>query len=149
MTALWRKQILPLGTIPWQDRELSFTPAYLGDMAAAFVARARDVVPFAAEIANGAFSNDPSLIRGVVRSLEVVADGMDAVVEVDAEVDALLDDALLHAKPGPATGARIIEHYRTWDGREFPVVLAGVYTTRAPSIISLRPWTREDSDGKA
>ena len=142
MTSLWRKQVLPLATIPWRGRELAFTPAYLADMAAAFAAGALDVVPFAFP-GDRDYSNDPALIRGEVRSLEVVADGMDAIIAVDAEMGAFLAELLRAGGAAPDTGARIIERYQTTDGREFPVVLAGVYTTDAPVLTGLRPWKRE------
>lgn len=139
---LWRKQILPLGSIPWRGRELSFTLAYLGDMAAAFTAGALEVVPLMlgdrdTEFTYTGLYSDPSRVGGWVCSLAVVADGMDAVFDVNAETDAMLETA-----PSRDTAVQIIEGYRTSDGREFPVVLGSVYTTTAPALIGLGPWQR-------
>jgi hypothetical protein len=36
MTCLWRKHVLPLGTVPFGNWVLDFTPAYLDGIAAAF-----------------------------------------------------------------------------------------------------------------
>lgn len=135
---LWRKQVFPFGAIPWRGRELNFTPAYLGDMAEAFADGALEVVPLSAESDRGGFSGDPTLIRGEVRSLEVVSDGLDALAEVDAETDALLE-----ADPEYPAAAQVIEHYRAAGTHPFPVVMRGLYLTRSPAITGLRPWTRE------
>jgi hypothetical protein len=143
MTSLWRKHILPFMTIPYGNRKLEFTPAYLGGMAAAFAAGAMDVVPFSAEDPRWGPSGDPELLRGTVRAVEVVGDGMDALIEVAGTAT----DALLEADPATPTGVRIVERYRTAGGSEFPVILAMVYTTRAPVIAGLRPWTRESAEG--
>lgn len=138
---LWRKQVLPLGRFPWRNRELDFTPAYLSNIAEAFAGGALDVVPFTAEDRHWGPVNDPERCHGTVCGVEAVSDGMDALVTVDAETDAQLE-----ADPGLPATVRLVENYRTTAGREFPVVLAMVYTTRSPApfIAGLRPWKRED-----
>jgi hypothetical protein len=135
---LWRKQILPFGTIHWRDRELNFTPAYMCDIAAAFAGGAFDLVPFMAENPEWGPGGDPALYRGAVRGLEVVSDGMDALVLAGAETDAWLDaDRELGAAP------RLVENYRTTAGLVFPVAVMSLHATSAPGIAGLRPWTRE------
>jgi hypothetical protein len=134
---LWRKQVMPFGVVPWRGKELNFTPAYLNDIAAAFADGAFDLVPFMAENPEWGTSIDPALYRGPVCGLEVVGDGMDALVLVGAETDAWLD---ADKKRGAA--ARLIENYRT-PGRTFPVAMASLHATRSPGITMLRPWKRE------
>lgn len=137
---LWRKQILPLGVISFKGVEVDFTPAYLGNLAAAFAEDALDLVPFIREGPGGRLDNDPERCCGIVRGLEAAADGMDALVAVGRE-----GDAMLEADPGLPVAPRLCEKWRRSDGREFPVVLMALFTARASVLTGLRPWRRESS----
>lgn len=139
MSVLWRKQILPFTTVLHRGRRLALTPAYLHVIAASFSAGAVDQVPFLVEDSRGQMSGDPSLCRGWVCRLEEVDDGMDAIVAVDGE-----GDALLAADPQLAAAPRLAEPFRVASGIEFPVALLSLHTTSRPLLTGLRPWRREE-----
>jgi hypothetical protein len=145
MSPLWRKHILPFGTLEYgkgdyshPPRKLNFTPDYLAEIVASFNAKARELVAFTAEAAGGGLINDPERISGVVRNIEIVDDGVDAIIEVNATVD-----ALLAKNTNEAVGVRLVENYYNDTQKiTYRVVLAGVYFARSP-LLTLRPWVRE------
>jgi hypothetical protein len=137
---LWRKHALPSGKVPWHGRELDFTPEWLASMSDAFTAGALNIVPFTIEDTRWGPVDDPELIRGTVRSLQVVSDGLEAVVQVDELTDTIID----LDKEYPV-GSRIISRYETPGSREYPAVFAMLYLTEHPGIPGLRPWQREPS----
>lgn len=132
---VWRVQVLPLGTISYRDRELDFTSEYLADLVRAFDDGAFDVVPFVLAGEDGQHTNDPARWRGEVRGLEMVPDGLDAVVAVTAD-----GGEVLRRTPALRAAPRIIEDYRGTDGRTFPAVIQHILGTSHPVITGLRPW---------
>jgi hypothetical protein len=129
---LWRKQVLRTGAIDYHGRTLDFTREYLTDLADAFSAGALDLVPF---LVSDTHSNDPALCSGCVRQMEVVGDGLDAIIEVtDAADEVLRSDPLMESAP------RIIEPYRWADGTEFPAVIQQILGTRQSILTGLRSW---------
>ena len=133
---LWRVQVLPSGPFTYKGgRTLDFTREYLDDIAGAFGARALDFVPFQLAESDNAHTSDPARYRGDVRALEVVSDGLDAVIEATPE-----GDEAIRTVPGLAAAPRLVEDYRATDGRAWPVVLHHVLGTTAPMITGLRGW---------
>lgn len=132
---LWRVQVLPLGTISYRNREKTFDRGYLEAIVSAFDGDAYDRVSFQDGSTDGVHTNDPGRWRGDVRRLEVVPDGLDAVIAVTAE-----GDELIRTTPGLAAAPRLVEDYRRHDGREFRVAMQHVLATRTPMITGLRPW---------
>lgn len=132
LVSLWRVQVLPLGTVRYRVRDLNLTPEYLEAIAEAFSAGVFDIVPF--QIAD-MHTNDPTCFRGEARELEVVADGMDAVIAATPE-----GDEAIRTTPGLAAAPRLFEDYRTADGRTWPVALQHILGTTQPIITGLRPW---------
>lgn len=129
--SLWRVQVLPLETVRFRARDLVLTRQYLDDIAEAFDAGVFDEVPF---LLDAGYVRD---IRrgGDVCCLEPVADGLDAVVDATAG-----GDEAIRTVPGLAAAPRLIEGYRTADGRAFPVVLQHILGTASPVIPGLRGW---------
>jgi len=139
---LWRVQVLPAGPFTYKGvRTLDFTRGYREAIAGAFDGGALDMVPFQLAESDNAHTNDPARYRGEVRALEVVSDGMDAVIEATPE-----GDEAIRTVPGLAAAPRLIENYYTTDDRPWPVVLQHVLGTTAPMITGLRGWRELESD---
>lgn len=138
--SLWRKQVLPLGTIDYKGRKITFSREYLAGLVRAFGDKAYDVVPF--QFADGANShtNAPEQRRGTVRDLELTDDGLDIIVEAG-------QDAAKHLAEYPDLGvsARIVEAYDRADGKFFPAAIQHVLGTLDPRITGLRPWQAIDA----
>jgi len=133
---LWRVQVLPAGPFDYRGvRAMDFTREYLNGIAEAFGARAYDFVPFQLAEAGNARTSDPARYRGEVCALEVVTDGLDAVIAATPD-----GDEAIRAIPGLAAAPRLVEDYRTTDGRSWPVSLQHVLGTTAPMITGLRGW---------
>lgn len=141
--SLWRVQVLPLGTVSYGGRDLDFTREYLEHVVEAFDDGVFDCVPFQLAEAGGGHTSDPCRYRGDVRSLEVVADGLDAVIAATPE-----GDEAIRTAPGLAAAPRLIEGYRVADGRVFPVVLQHILGTARPVITGLRPWQMLERDSE-
>jgi hypothetical protein len=138
--SLWRKQVLPLGTIDYKGRRITFSREYLAGLVKAFGDKAYDVVPF--QFADGAnsHSNAPEQRRGTVRDLELTDDGLDIIVEAG-------QDAAKHLAEYPDLGvsARIVEAYDRADGKFFPAAIQHVLGTLNPRITGMRPWQAIDA----
>jgi hypothetical protein len=136
---LWSVQVLPSGTVTIGHRTPDFTREYREAIAEAFSARAVDYVPFM--IGNSyTYTSDPANCHGEVRSLEIVDDGMDAVIEVDREADAAIRVSLTPGGPPFGAAPCLIENYLHPGGLPFPVVLLRVLGTTQPMITGLRGW---------
>jgi hypothetical protein len=138
---LWRVQVLPAGTVSYKGRRtLDFTRGYREAIAEAFRAGAFDLVPFQLAEAGNAHTSDPARYRGEVTGLEVVEDGLDALIDATPE-----GDEAIRTTPGLAAAPRLIEDYRTSGGSTFPVVLQHVLGTTAPMITGLRGWREAEA----
>jgi hypothetical protein len=138
--SLWRKQVLPLGTIDYKGRKITFSREYLAGLVKAFADKAYDVVPFQFADAANSHSNAPEQRRGTVRDLELTDDGLDIIVEAG-------QDAAKHLAEYPDLGvsARIVEGYDRADGKFFPAAIQHVLGTLDPRITGLRPWQAIDA----
>ena len=133
---LWRKQVLPLGTVTLPRGELALTPEYLGWLAEAFDEAAFDYVPFQLAF-DSEHTSDPDRWRGDVTGFEMADDGLDALIMATDEGNrAILETPGLDAAP------RIINDYRTADGRVFPAAIQHILGTTKPLITGLRGWER-------
>lgn len=133
---LWRVQVLPCGPFTYKgSRTLDFTPGYREAIAEALDGRAYDFVPFQLAGSDNAHTNDPGRYCGEVRALEVVTDGMDALIAATPD-----GDEAIRTVPGLAAAPRLVEDYRTTDGKTWPVALQHVLGTTAPMIPGLRGW---------
>lgn len=133
---LWRKQILPIGTLDYEGRKLDFTREYLTRIAEAFRAKAFDSVPW--QLANdaNAHTNDPERTRGEILGVEVGDDGLYGTVSVDDR-----GDKLLREYPNLGVSVRLVEDMqRGTDGAQFPVALQHVLATWDPRVNAMKPW---------
>ena len=65
---------------------VAFTPEYLSGLAEAFNEGAFDLVPFQLATVSGGHTHDPARWRGDVYGLEVVPDGLDALIMATDEL---------------------------------------------------------------
>ena len=138
--SLWRKQILPVGTIDYKGRKITFSREYLASLVKSFADKAYDTVPFQFADGQNTHTNAPEQRRGTVRDLELTDDGLDIIVEAGA-------DAAKHLAEYPDLGvsARIVESYDRADGRHFPAAIQHVLGTLDPRITGMRPWQAIDA----
>lgn len=134
---LWRKQILPLGSIDYDGRRITFDGAYLDALRQAFDERAFDQVPLQFADATNTHTDDPERTRGEVVALERTPDGLDALVRLSAAGEATVAE-----NPKLAVSARIVEDLQRADGKRWPKALAHVLATLNPRLTGLRPWAR-------
>lgn len=133
--SLWRKQLLPVGTINYKGRRINFSREYLASLVRAFQGRAYDQVPFQLADAANTHTNDPERFRGTIRGLELTADGLDLILAPTPD-----GAKVLAANPDLGVSARIVEDYERADGRHFPAAVQHVLGTLDPRITGMRPW---------
>jgi hypothetical protein len=133
---LFRKKILPKGSIDYKGRKITFDEAYLTDLAQSFHAGAYDQVAAMLADKDNAHTMDPSRFRGEVKGVEVAEDGLYGTFELSA-------DAAKMVKENPKLGvsARIVEGYARSDGKTFPRAMQHVLMTLDPRIPGLGAWT--------
>lgn len=133
---LYRKKILPKGTIDYKGRKITFDAAYLTDLATAYRDGAYDQVPFMLADATNAHTMDPERYRGECKGVEVADDGLWGTFELTADAADLV-------KKNPTLGvsARIVEGYNRSDGKKYPRAMQHVLGTLDPRIPGLGAWT--------
>jgi hypothetical protein len=139
LVSLWRVQLLPFGEVGYHDRTLNFDRAYLGHILKSYAAMVYDMVPFMLAGADGAHTSDPQRWGGEVQRLQVVDDGLDAVIAATRR-----GGETIRTTPGYAAAPRLISDYRAADGKVHPVVLQHVLGTTKPLIPGLRAWEEMD-----
>lgn len=132
---LWRKQLLPLGTIDYKGRRINFDREYLAGLVKAFRAKAYDQVPFQLAPHDNAHSNDPERFRGEIRDFELTADGLDLILSATPD-----GDKVLRENPNLGVSARIVEDLARADGKFFPAAVQHVLGTLDPRLTGMRPW---------
>jgi hypothetical protein len=133
---LWRKQILPIGSLNYEGRKLNFTRDYLGQLAQSFNARAFDTVPFQLADDQNRHTNDPERTRGEILGVELATDGLYGTFSVTDK-----GDKILREFPNLGVSVRIVEDMeRGTDGAQFPVALQHVLATWDPRVNAMRPW---------
>jgi len=135
---MYRKQILPIGELPYKGRKLQFTPDYINNLVAAFKDGAFDAVPFQLAPDDNSHSNAVDRAAGEIVGLEAGEDGLYATVSATERGAAILDE-----HPNLAVSVRVVEGYERNDGktsREYPAALQHVLATWAPRIAGMKPW---------
>jgi hypothetical protein len=89
---LYRKQLLPVGSVKHEGHELKFTPDYLKRLAANFNAGKMDQVPFVLVGDDNSHSQDPERVRGEVTGMEVHDDGLYALAHLSERGEQLVKD---------------------------------------------------------
>jgi len=132
---LWRKQLLPKGTITYEGRKITFDDAYMRELAESFGDRAYDQVPFQLALAGNEHNELPERFRGEVEALEVTPDGLDIIMSATDEGSAMLAE-----NPNLGISARIKEGLERADGKTFGRAIRHVLGTLDPRITGMRPW---------
>jgi hypothetical protein len=132
---IWRKKVLPVGQIKYQDRVLTFDPEYIKGLADSFNKRAYDQVPFQLADAKNTHTNDPERYRGQILGMDAQPDGLWITVKPTPE-----GNELLASNPHLGVSARIVEDYARADGQYFPAAIQHVLGTLDPRITGLGPW---------
>jgi hypothetical protein len=138
----FRKQILPLTTINYKGRRITFDKPYLMNLARSFKQRAYDQVPFVLANERNEHHMDPRLFEGEVKDLIFTGDGLDMVVDLTRE-----GAALVGKNPRLGVSARIVQGLAKADGRKFTGAIQHVLATMDPRITGLRPWQAVDLSG--
>ncbi len=133
---LYRKKILPKGTIDYKGRKITFDDAYLTDLARAFHDGAYDQVPFMLADRTNAHTMDPERYRGEIKGVEVAEDGLWGTFDLSADAA-----ALVKANPKLGVSARIVEGYDRADGKKYPRAMQHVLGTLDPRLPGLGAWT--------
>jgi hypothetical protein len=136
---LFRKQLLPLGSLTYEGRRLDFTTDYLASLAASFRDRAYDSVKFLLAGDDNRHTLDPERMRGTLRGLQVTPEGLDGILELSDDAAALVDE-----HPDLGVSVRIVEGLEKADGRKFPAAINHVLGTLDPKVTGMRPWQAVD-----
>lgn len=131
----WRKQLLPLGSITYRGRKITFDRQYLSELVKSFKRQACPTVPFQLADADNKHTNDPERRRGTVVDLELAPDGLDAIIELDDG-----GEEIVEKYPDLGVSARIYENYERSDGNFFKAALQHVLGTLDPHVTGMRPW---------
>lgn len=141
---LFRKQILPVGSINYQGRRIDFTRDKLSAMADAFRSGAFDSVPLVMADTENRHTMDPRATTGEMVDVELTADGLDGVFRASDEAAKLLE-----SYPKVGISARILEDYERADGKRFPAAIQHALITSDPRITGMRPWAAVNLSAEA
>lgn len=150
----WRKQILPVGWLNYDDgtskRLLNFTPDYLRNLVTAFKAKAFDGVPLQLADAANRHNNDPERTAGQIIGLDSDDKGLYATVSTNDRGSALLEE-----NKNLGVSVRIVEDYERQDGKSatpHKAALQHVLATWAPRVAGMAPWQAvacsDESEGR-
>lgn len=131
----WRKKVLPVGEVKYQDRMLKFDREYLETLAQAFKSGAYDQVPFQLAPDDNKHTNNPERTRGWVTDVTVEDDGLWVTAQVTPAGNQILTE-----NPNLGVSARIVEEYARSDGQFYPAAIQHVLGTLDPRITGLGPW---------
>lgn len=131
----WKKQILPLGSINYRGKKITFDREYLDELVTAFRQQACGPVPFQVADRDNKHTNDPFRRHGTIVDLEVAPDGLYGIVELDDEGQKLISEY-----PDLGVSARIYENYARSDGKFWRAAMQHVLGTLDPHVSGMRPW---------
>lgn len=132
---IYRKQVLPVGSIDYKGRKIDFTREYLADLAKSFTDGAYDQVAFMLAPDDNSHTLDPDRFRGDVKAFELSEDGLDMLVEMTEE-----GAAVVEKNPRLGVSARIVEDLSRADGKQFPRAIQHVLGTLDPRVTGMKPW---------
>jgi hypothetical protein len=134
-STLWRKQLLPRGTIDYKGRKINFDDRYLADLAASFRGKAFDQVAFLLAKDDNSHTMDPERFRGEVKGMEVTSKGLDVLLDLTEEAA-----ELVRKNPRLGVSARIIEGLDRADGMKYPRAIQHVLGTLDPRVTGMASW---------
>lgn len=144
---LWRKQILPKGSVLHDGEVVTFTDDILNKIRDNHHARAFDHTPVTLVSQENEHGNNPESVRGEIQDYAITEDGLDAIIRLDDR-----GEEMISSNPGAhGISARFKSDYtRKDDGQYFGPVIAHGAITSEPYISGLRPWEnfRDFSDAR-
>ena len=132
---IWRKKLLPVGTVNYKGRVLQFTKDYLAGLARNFSERAYDQVPFQLAPDDNKHTNDVERFAGDITDMTVEPDGLWITLAATER-----GDKVLMENPKCGVSARIVEDYDRSDGKFFDKAVQHVLATLDPRIPGLGGW---------
>lgn len=137
---LWRKEVLRAGTYNYRGRKLTITPEDLKAMVDNFNASAVDYVPFQFVEKDNSHTDEPSKMRGLVRSLATSDDGRSLIADIELDEEA---SRLVEMNPRFGTSVQAHMAYkREGDGRYFGPTVLHVAGTHRPVIFGMGEWVK-------
>lgn len=131
----FRKQVLPLGSITYQGRKITFDRKYLTELSNAFRRRAYDQVPLIHADPENRHNMDPKRYAGEILDLTVEKDGLYATVKPGKKAAKILEE-----NPKMGVSARIVEGLTKADGRSYSRAIQHILLTMDPRVTGMRPW---------
>jgi hypothetical protein len=129
----WRKQILPVGKVPYEGKDLEFSADYLAKTVKAFNEGAYDQVAFQLADGENKHNLDPEKTRGEVSALELSDDGVYAIFDLSDEGAKLVAE-----NPKLGVSCRIVQ-----DHPKGPAI-QHVLGTLDPRATGMKPWEALD-----
>lgn len=131
---LWRKQILPKGSINYQGRQIRFDSSYHKELVQNYKNGAYPQVPFQLADATNTHTNDPERTRGEMVDLRAEPDGLYGYFK-------LTDPTVVLNNQNLGVSCRIVEGYtRESDNKYFGKSLQHVLGTLDPRVVGMKPW---------
>jgi hypothetical protein len=129
----YRKQILPIGKVPYEGRDLEFSREFLQKAANAFNQKAYDQVAFQLADGENKHNLDPEKTRGEVTALELADDGLYGIFDLSDE-----GAKLIEGNPKLGVSCRIVQ-----DHPKGPAI-QHVLGTLDPRATGMGPWEKLD-----
>jgi hypothetical protein len=132
---MFRKRVLPVGSVEYQGRQLKFSRDYLSGLVDAFRDRAYDFCPIQIADASNKHTNSPEATRGRITDMTLEPDGLWITAELGAD-----GERVLSQYPEMGVSARIVENYARSDGKFYPAALQHALITLDPRVPALGAW---------
>lgn len=137
---LFRKKVLPVGSIDYNGKKIDFTPEYLNTVVKSYNDGAFDNIPLQFADKNNNHTNAVEAYRGDVVGMSLEDDGLYVTVAATAAGAKALSE-----NPALGISARIINDYDRADGKHYDAAVQHVLATHDPRIPGLGPWATVDS----
>ena len=137
---LYRKRVLPVGSINYEGRKIDFTPEYLQTMVKSFNDGAFDNVPLQFASDDNKHTNKIEQYRGDVVGMALQDDGLYVTVAATPEGAKWLEE-----NPKVGISARIVNDYDRADGQHYAAAMQHALVTHDPRIPGLGPWSEVNS----
>jgi len=133
---LFRKRILPKGSIKYAGRTVTFNDTFLNNIVDGFKKGAYDQASFCFANKENDHKVTPKDWGGEVKGLEVADDGLYATMELANDAAQLVRQ---NPKLGVSAGVKV-NYTREADGAAFPAALHHVLGTLDPKVTDLGEW---------
>lgn len=133
---LWRKQILPFGSILHKNGTMVVDEAYCKPILEAFRAGAFSQIPLQLADSDNKHTDDPERFRGEIKGLELTPSGLEAIISTTAR-----GTEIVRENPKLGVSVRVLDGYTGHDGRAFKRVLHHVLATLSPRVNGMGNWS--------